>query len=100
MAEQGNLFDGWAQANGFNKKQKTEAGEAIGLGERTRKRRTSMKDGKDMTKTEKLAMSAYAAGLPEYRVEFQKAFEGVRKMVEASADVDFSPIASKTPLTR
>lgn len=89
-----NLFLAWAKALGFNLKELSKAGSLIGMLPRTTASRSA---GKRMEMAERLAMSAVVAGLPEWSPEHQRGLEGVRRLIDASQDIDFKPSAVRTP---
>ena len=80
-----NEFKAWMQAMGFNGKQVAKAGELIGMGSSTAllchagKRR--------LTTTEKLAMSAVAAGLSNWNMDNHSSARTLAKIVAAVAEL-------------
>jgi hypothetical protein len=73
-----NEFKAWMQAMGFNGKQVVKAGELIGMGSST---------ALLLTTTEKLAMSAVAAGLPNWHFDNHSSARTLAKIAAAVAEL-------------
>lgn len=74
------LFRDWMTAMGFNGKQMTRAAEAIGAGYDALRVRRAFDDDEQLKLTERLAMSAVRAGLPEWSPEADAEIVRVRDM--------------------
>ena len=78
-------FKAWMQAMGFNGKQVARAGEMIGMG-----RSTALmvyRDERRLTKTERLAMAAAAAQLPDWHPANHASARTVGKIISAVAEL-------------
>ncbi|MAZ85832.1 MAG: hypothetical protein CML31_05415 [Rhizobiales bacterium] len=74
-----NIFVEWMGHMGFHGKQVSEAGRSIGLKPRVT---VQVKAGeRELTPTERLAMSAVAAGLPEWSPENAEDFARVKAII-------------------
>ena len=73
-------FRKWATACGFNGKEVSKAGEAIGIGQTSARERN--RGEKDLSYTERLAMAAYAAGLPAWTPETAAEIASVKRTVD------------------
>jgi hypothetical protein len=80
-----NEFKAWMQAMGFNGKQVVKAGQAIGMGASTALQCHAGK--RRLTSTEKLAMSAVAAGLPDWNMDNHSSAKTLAKIVAAAAEL-------------
>lgn len=93
MTDTNNHFREWATRLGFGKKQVSVAGSLIGLAPRTSS--LTANDHRELTQTERLAMSAIRAGLqpwtPGYDSALLRASSGNRPST-ASADLQAADI--------
>jgi hypothetical protein len=73
-------FKKWVAAIGFNRKEVAKAGELIGIGRNSSQERNQ--GLKDCSLTERLAMSAIAAGLPPWEPSNEEEIEACRQIIE------------------
>lgn len=78
-------FKRWIAAIGFNRKEVAKAGELIGIGRNSSQERNQGQ--KDCSLTERLAMSAIAAGLPPWEPSNQEEIEACRLIIETMRKV-------------
>lgn len=78
-------FSEWMRARGFHGKQISEAGRAIGHGNATTSQKTYHGE-RELTDTERLAMSAVAAGLAPWTPETERETAAVRAFLDLVRD--------------
>lgn len=78
-------FKKWAASQGFNGKEVSKAGDAIGIGQTSARERH--RGEKELSLTERLAMSAVAAGLPAWAPDTQVEVNIARKSFDFAKDI-------------
>lgn len=73
-------FKKWATSLGYNGKEVTKAGESIGIGQTSSRER--YRGDKELSLTERLAMSAIAAGLPPWSPSSSEQVETAKRTLE------------------
>jgi len=87
-------FKKWMDSLGFNGKEVTKAGAVIGIGMTSSRER--YRDEKELSLTERLAMSAIAAGLPAWSTETKAEVDTLRRVIEPVREI----LAEQKPLAR
>ncbi|KZL17660.1 hypothetical protein PsAD2_02996 [Pseudovibrio axinellae] len=83
MVKEQTDFEIWMQAHGFHGKQVSAAGEAIGFASATSKRAKA--GTKTLSKTDRLAMAAVRAGIPEWTPETDEEIHALGVLRQALA---------------
>lgn len=77
-------FKQWMDSLGFNGKEVTKAGEAIGIGSTGSKER--YRGERELSFTERLAMAALSAGLPPWHPSTAQEIQSCRQILDSVRD--------------
>lgn len=83
--EEENDFRAWVAHLGYNKRQVTMAADTLGLGEVVASRLN--RGERELSRTERLAMTAVAIGLPEWSPQTMAEVDAYRHLIEALRSV-------------
>lgn len=78
-------FKQWMNYLGFNGKEVAKAGAHIGLGDQVAGQRN--RGEKDLSLTERLAMAAFAAGIPPWSPETKAEIDAYRRVIKPVREV-------------